>query len=682
MKITSTEVKAEKIQWIPLVILAFALSIAGTCATALNGIVGSVFSCKYNWGVYSRPTYLATFSLVLPMLLSLVLYPFRSRIKASMTTMVSLYTVGLVASYSLGHYETFALIPTGFTSLLVYTPEPVRSLMQSWWWVPPYDIVHDFVTGGTVFNWSAWFPTIVFWSAYYLVFIFFSSTMMLLFRRRWIDVEKIPFPHVVAAHETIMSGTPSAPRTGMGKGRLFLIAALIGLFIQLDIMFTYLYPWWPDIFGYRTPGTASPGCFHPPATDTLMSSIVGWIGYSKDPLSFAMFYLAPLDISFTVWVVFLVMLICSQVGYALGYYTGIMELGASDRLLGTTSLFMSPPFYWSYIGTLGGTTGIVIMMMWNSRGYLAETIKAARNKASKEIEAKEPFSYRTVYIMLGISAVLVIAFLLVAGLSLLTTIVVFVVGAIINVLAQLYIFGLSGLAYVNERSGWRGYPLGIVWPTQPPAYTTDWIMSHTMFVAAMNHPGHGMLVTGMSAGQAYKMADMTGFSVRRIFYLMMAVTLVCIPTVIATRLWVVNIFGAPRLVWTGCSVSDMCGNAFAYAFAGNVPGATVASVTAQFECMAVGAIITIALFLLRGRFLWFPINPVGFVISTGISVVWWGSWDAFLIAWIAKYLTLRVGGSKAYEQQGVPVAAGLIAGLTMGDFLCYVLGIFKFFFPS
>jgi len=667
----SPEVKKEKIRWIPLAILTFVFSIVGTLATAMNGAVGMNMQCSFNWGVYSRPVYVASLSIIFPMLM----YPFRKR--TSTTTLVSLYTTGLVVSYALGHYETFALIPTGFTRSLVLTAEPVRSLMQSWWWVPPYDAVQKMVTGGFATDWSLWMPTVVFWSAYYFVFFFLSSSMMLLFRRRWIDIERIPFPHVLATYETIKRISPSSEPKGRGKW--FLIGMVIGVLFMLQLVFTYLFPWWPDILLWRAAGQNAPGCFHPPAGDTLGSSIVGWVGFSKDPLSFAMFYLAPLNVSFTVWVVTLVMLALTQIAYALGYYTGLLTVSGCCRIFGfsgTSSFAFGPPFYWSYVATLGGVIGIFIMVLWNSRSYLAETVRAVRHQTGPEIEQKEPFSYRTIYMMLAASIILVLLFLFSAGLGLASALVILVFGGFINVISQLYIMGLTGMNYIGDRGVWGGWPLILVWPTQPSAYTTDYLMSHTFFVTAQNHPSHGMLIQGMTAGQAYKMADISGFSMKHIYYLIVMGTIIAIPTAIATRVWVLNTLGTGRVpIWGACGIDTLCGNAFSWSFGGGI------STMVKYGCVAAGAVITIALFLLQSRFVWWPINPIGFIVAAGSSTIWFGSWDAFFVAWVAKTLTLRIGGSKTYEQYGVPIAGGMVAGVTLGSFIAYIVGMYKFLVP-
>jgi hypothetical protein len=56
-------------------------------------------------------------------------------------------------------------------------------------------------------------------------------------------------------------------------------------------------------------------------------------------------------------------------------------------------------------------------------------------------------------------------------------------------------------------------------------------------------------------------------------------------------------------------------------------------------------------------------------------------WDAFLGAWIAKFLTLRIGGSKAYEEYGVPFVSGGIAGYALANLIAYLVGTVRFFIP-
>jgi len=58
-----------------------------------------------------------------------------------------------------------------------------------------------------------------------------------------------------------------------------------------------------------------------------------------------------------------------------------------------------------------------------------------------------------------------------------------------------------------------------------------------------------------------------------------------------------------------------------------------------------------------------------------------GWWLAFLVAWVLKILTLRLGGSRAYEEIGVPFAGGVLGGYAIVNFVFALIGVIRFFAP-
>jgi hypothetical protein len=94
-----------------------------------------------------------------------------------------------------------------------------------------------------------------------------------------------------------------------------------------------------------------------------------------------------------------------------------------------------------------------------------------------------------------------------------------------------------------------------------------------------------------------------------------------------------------------------------------------------------GVIIVGALSFLHARFLWFPFEPIGFIMGTTFMSALWGYWGPFLIAWVVKVLTLRIGGSKAYENYGIPIAAGFVAGYMVAILIGGTLSVIGFFVP-
>lgn len=78
----------------------------------------------------------------------------------------------------------------------------------------------------------------------------------------------------------------------------------------------------------------------------------------------------------------------------------------------------------------------------------------------------------------------------------------------------------------------------------------------------------------------------------------------------------------------------------------------------------VGFIVAVVITALSFLHVWFPLHPVGLVLGFGATL-----WFQGLIALIIRTLVLRVGGSKLYEEKGVPFATEIIVGTALANFL-------------
>jgi hypothetical protein len=76
----------------------------------------------------------------------------------------------------------------------------------------------------------------------------------------------------------------------------------------------------------------------------------------------------------------------------------------------------------------------------------------------------------------------------------------------------------------------------------------------------------------------------------------------------------------------------------------------------------VGFIIVLALSRLRLEFSHWPLHPLGYALATTDSLDY--MWCPFFIAWLAKLLTVRYGGIRAYR-----IALPFFLGLILGDFV-------------
>jgi hypothetical protein len=90
------------------------------------------------------------------------------------------------------------------------------------------------------------------------------------------------------------------------------------------------------------------------------------------------------------------------------------------------------------------------------------------------------------------------------------------------------------------------------------------------------------------------------------------------------------------------------------------------------ESTAIGFGITAALALLRLRFVWWPLHPIGFLMMGTFP----GNhlWFSIMIGWLAKTLIVRFGGPRAFVS-GKPFFLGLIVGESAAAGFWLVMGI-------
>jgi hypothetical protein len=659
-----------------LTLLTIAVTFLGVVSVFLNLSVGGIFACRYSYGPANETIMVPTLAVTI----LLLVYPLKGRI--STATLTSLYVIGsVIGIYGIGHFQNNVNFPVSICRLTLFTEPPLRSILESWWWMPPYDILQLIHRGGVATDWGAWSNAIIFWSLYFIVFYLLTSNVLLLFRKRWIDVEMLPFPYVTAAYDVIrrISGKPDTKRSM----KWFILGFLIALLFELQIICTHIFPWWPDILAWRgtaTSSTSPHGCVCLYTNDVIASTLAWWPGYTKNIHPVLIYYLIPLEVLLSTWVFFIVLIVLAQIAYMLGYYTGIFNAGSACRILGFAGFKMSPlfgdPYNFGWMTMIGGTVAIAVMVIFNARSHLAKTIQSAIRGGKTPEEADEPFSYRSVYTFIAISAIIVITYLLSAGLSIGSALIVLLSLGSLYPLSATYVFGLTGCGYMFEGTVWPSWPLRVIWPRAPQEYNTDWFMSKMFLHYGQNIPSQGPGGGALYAMQSLKMGSLTRVNLRDIYVLLIITTIVSVFVGAITRVWMINILGAGRIpLKGGCSILSWCWNEASAERYNEMPSEVL------FGYGAAGFIIIMVLFILRTRFLWWPLHPVGFILATAISPNWMREWNAFLEAWIAKFITLRVGGSKAYEEYGVPFACGGIAGYAFSNLLAYIIGTVRFFIP-
>jgi len=684
----SSEKVAEEIKgvrWVYWAILVAVVAIIANLAEGILAMLGGYFVCVHSLSDVFMPFTIAPLAAFLPMLA----FPLTAskRFKISPATLARVYLIGLIVAYTIGNStDVWKSVPAGHSLRVYYTSGQLRELLSSLWFVPPESAIAPMIVGHTTPDWSAWAPAMFASFSYYFVFFLSSLSLVLLLRRRVIDIEKVPFPVAIAQWEAVRNIYSSSGQKRALKTP-FILGLVIGIVLQLQIFMTNLFPWWPDLLGWRM-GVSPNGCvvvapWGNPTIWTISSQLVAFGRVNIQPLNFVIAYLAPLDVSFGYWFCTLILMIAAQIAYYMGYYTGFEQTTGCCRLLGGgfsvtgiafgISPWWGPPLYWNWMALTGGMLAFVIMTLWHARSYLAETVRAAMGKAPPEVQAKEPLNYRTIYIMLIVSYILVLAFLLSLGISIGIGLIIMFLGAFLFPIAELYAYGLTGCGYGQGRDNWPTWPMRFIWPKAPQPYTVDFFIGNEILFRGINTASSGLHTWAMVSGHSFRVADIAGTGLRETLKFIVMAFLIALPISIVLRIWWPFAVGASRI--GTCSGPWDCDCAGMARWNTSPPPGDIAMAVVN------GFIVVVLLSLLRARFIWWPIHPMGFLLSGGMRSTWTGAWTNFLGAWVAKWLTLKIGGSKAYTEYGIPFVGGYIGGVAIVTLVGIIIGMIRFFIP-
>ena len=89
--------------------------------------------------------------------------------------------------------------------------------------------------------------------------------------------------------------------------------------------------------------------------------------------------------------------------------------------------------------------------------------------------------------------------------------------------------------------------------------------------------------------------------------------------------------------------------------------------------LGVGALLVVGMSSARARFAWFPLHPVGYLLS--LTAPTQRAWFSFFLGWAIKSLVARFGGHEAYKRC-VPLALGVILGETSAFVFWLVVDFF------
>lgn len=524
---------------------------------------------------------------------------------------------------TLGHATWYATPENEWTEIILpYLPH--------WLIVNDREVLAGFYRGdSTLFRqpqFGAWLKPLGGWFLFIGIFLWVLLCMALLFRRQWTEREKLSYPIV----QVPLLLTRIESEGHILRSRYFLVGGGIAAGTQIVNGIHFYIPSVPPLqIRFEDIG--------PFITDKPWNAI-GWTPLTAYFWVVGIVYFIPLELSFSCWFFYFV----SKAQRILGSATGWSRL---------------PGFPFSYAQTTGGWIGLFLASLWLARGHLREIWRGN--------DSESPMSYRVVIGGFGIGLAGLVGFLLAMGFRwyvaiLFPTIVLATALTIMKIRAELgppqnEFYNVSAEPILVNVLGSRllgRQNLALM----PLLFFTNRTQG--------SHPGPHFL-------EAFKLAQTTRTSLRSQRRLAWAM-------LIAAGIGAVS--AALGYLEAGYRWGVESRFTSYWAIAWESFGAASARIQSpqgpnegSLGAMAFGTVASLAMMALRTRFLWWPLHPVGYVLSTSGWIINY-LWFSFLLTWSVKMGVLRLGGYRLYRR-GAPLFVGFVVGEIVVGSLWSLVGV-------
>jgi len=578
-----------------------------------------------SWSIF----YNVIFIVLVLSLLNFLLRHLHKKAGLNQGELLTVYVMLCLAT-SVGAKDTIqALLPIMARPFWFATPENEWKELF-WQYIPRWLTVQDktvlraFYEGdSTLYSLAhirVWLAPILYWAAFIFMLLFVMLCINVLLRKQWIDREKLSYPIIQLPFEMtrISNGDSFFRNYLMWLG--FGIAAGINLIKGLH----FLYPQVPGIPLIRDFSTYNLGRFFTSKPWNAIGDMPVTIMVSIMGLAF----LIPLELSFSVWVFYLLRAAQRVFGAIIGW-----------RLTGGT-VYDITFVKWQ---ATGAYIGLAIFAFWAARVHIKEVLKQVFIGGKNDID--EPMRYRWAFLGMLVGLALLMLFTYEAGMSIWVVIPYFLIYYFVVSLTTTRIRAEVGPPIHELLYGGPNEMMIQLFGTRRLRGRNLTIFSMFLFYNRLyrSHPMPHQL-------EGFKLAEKARLNNRKLVLAMIVATFI-------------GIFSA---FWRALDVDFKIDGAVSSWVSGDATtlltywlnNPTETDYNALFFT-ATGLIFTLGLMFFRLRFLWWPLHPIGFPIASAWSMSYF--WFSIFLSWSIKRAILKYGGLRAYRR-AVPFFLGLILG--------------------
>ena len=497
-------------------------------------------------------------------------------------------------------------------------------------WMIPQDEVglqylFEGLPGGLSIPWGIWWRPLFWWLLFMVAFWMVTICTMVILRRQWVEHEHLIFPMTKVPLAMVEASSGGSLVTSFFKSRLMWVGLLLTFGVGSFNALHHYFPFLP-----RIPR-------HLASVYVFRRTTVVHFSLNFMMLGFAYFLKA--DVMLGLWVFYLLR---------------VVEHGALS-MLGLGSVERLAPFSgWGGVQTLlghqmaGAMIVLVLFGLWIARGHLREVFRKALRGDDRVGDSDEILSYRATVLGLIVGLVVMALWLWRAGLPL-WIVPLFLFGSLMVFIALTRLLVETGLPTMIPRlipcdvviSGIGVRHMG---PSGMIAMSSTFVWGANLLIFLMAPVANGLKLSGEILHR------------KRWLFAAMAIAI----GVAATSSWVTTM----RLAYRDGGVNlyqhyFMSYPTYPWRYAATKINENAGPNGLGWVFTVIGGTVTAVLMLLRRRFLWWPLHPLGFV-----SWVRDDCWLAIFVAWLIKSVILKYGGVKAYH-----AARPFFWGLILGQFV-------------
>ncbi len=509
--------------------------------------------------------------------------------------------------------------------------------LPSWLTISDKKVLSGFFEGeSTFYVWQtvrAWLTPIAMWCGFTFALVWVMLCINVILRRQWIEAERLAYPIVILPFEMTENGGAS----GLFKNRTMWIGFAIAAAINIINGISYLYPQIPMIPVKRY-------WIYRYFTDKPWNAISGWITISFYPFVIGLGFLMPLEMSLSAWFFFLFWQFERIFGAMLGWHS-------------------MPGFPYPVEQLAGIWMALLAFALWTGRRHFQQVFARVFGLNSQIDESNEPMRYRTAVLGMIGGMVFITLFGFKAGMSIWAIFAYFGIYLALSTTIARVRAELGPPAHDMYGSG-PDLILYNVLGTKRIGKNNLTIMALFYWLNRESYRSNTM----PHQLEGFKLGERGHLNTRRLSMMMMIAALVGMISAFwvalhpAYKLGAQVRFGGPAR-WFALEGFNRLGGWTSYSTGTN---------GLSLGFMSFGFLFTLVILLMRMRFFWWRLHPVGYAIST-----WWAInqiWFPILIAFVIKSLIFRYAGLRAY-QRAVPFFLGLILGEFITGGFWSILGI-------